>query len=304
MRKRPTLAPMAAAVLLAAGLAGPAASGGFARAGASAANVAASASPVPPVVACGQLATASHDFSKVPDAPTAVISAAEVQFNGASYCRVYGYIAPQDQLQLLLPVSTYTGRYVQEGCDGFCSGIRNDIPPLGGSCPRVTGKLIIWQGWADESISPFGTVDYYKAVVQDAGGFRASQNFSRLYMIPGQYHCLTGGSPPVTDNPDLLGPLMRWAERGIPPGTITFPLVHPTATMRAIAVHPLNPLTPPPGGTRGLNTRYHWIGRFRPGDELWCRTRGMHLACTHYRSAPAIRPRPQHQGTEPSDWQS
>ena len=177
------------------------------------------------------------------------------------------------------------------------AGIYDATDPGLSAFANAGGKLIIWQGWADEAISPLGTVDYYKAVVHDAGGFRASQSFSRLYMIPGQYHCLTGGSPQVTDNPDLLGPLMRWAEQGIPPGTITFPLVHPTATMRAIAVHPLNPLNPLPGGARGLNTRYHWIGAFRPGDELWCRTHGMNLACSHHRRTPATHPRPQHQGT-------
>jgi hypothetical protein len=38
-------------------------------------------------------------------------------------------------------------------------------------------------GDRDEKISPFGTVSYYKAVVRHAGGFAASQAFSRLYMI-------------------------------------------------------------------------------------------------------------------------
>jgi feruloyl esterase len=171
------------------------------------------------------------------------------------------------------------------------AGIYDATDPDLSAFAKAGGKLIIWQGWADESVSPFGTVDYYKAAVHDAGGFRASQVFSRLYMIPGQYHCLTGGSPAVTDNPGLLGPLMRWAERGIAPGTIAFPLVHPTAAMRAIAVRPLNPLNPPPGGTRGLNTRYHWIGKFRPGDELWCRAQGMNLACTHHHPAIGYTPR-------------
>jgi tannase/feruloyl esterase len=47
------------------------------------------------------------------------------------------------------------------------------------------------------------------------------------------------------------------------------------------------PLSPPPGGARGLNTRYRWIGRFRPGGELWCNTTGMNLTCTHRHPAAA-----------------
>ena len=132
---------------------------------------------------------------------------------------------------------------------------------------------------------PFGTVDYYKAVVQDARGFTASQAFTRLYMIPGQYHCLNGGSPAgdaQQATSELLNSLMQWAEQGTAPGTFSLPLAQPTATLSAITVRPLNPLSPPPGGAHGLNTRYHWAGQFQPGDELWCATRGMDLACSHH----------------------
>jgi len=150
---------------------------------------------------------------------------------------------------------------------------------------RAGGKLILYQGWADEKISPFGTVDYYKTVVQDARGFTASQAFTRLYMIPGQYHCLNGGSPAVDAQQatnELLNSLMKWVEQGTGPGSFSLPLAQPTATLSAITIHPLNPLRPPPGGARGLNTRYHWVGRFRPGNELWCATQGMDLACSRH----------------------
>lgn len=173
------------------------------------------------------------------------------------------------------------------------AGIYNATDP-GLSAFQRAGKLIIWQGWADQEVSPFGTVDYYRAVVQHAEGFTASQSFTRLYMIPGQYHCLDGGSPQVT-TADLLGALMDWAEQGTAPGTVSFPLAQPTATMSAISVHPLNPLAQPPGGARGLNTRYHWVSQFRTGDELWCSTQGMDLACNHHQptisySVPSPKP--------------
>jgi hypothetical protein len=164
------------------------------------------------------------------------------------------------------------------------AGIYDATDPDLSAFRQAGGKLIIYQGWADEKISPFGTVDYYKAVVQHAGGFAASQHFSRLYMIPNQNHCLTNGSPQV--NPQeamsmLLSSLQKWVEQGTAPRSFSFPLLHPTAKLSAISVHPLNPLSPPPGGTRGLNTQYRWVGQFRPGDELWCSTQGMDLVCDH-----------------------
>jgi hypothetical protein len=119
--------------------------------------------------------------------------------------------------------------------------------------------------------------------VQHAGGFTASQAFTRLYMVPGQYHCLSGGSPAVdAQQLELLNPLMKWVEQGSAPGTFSLPLAQPTTTLSTITVQPLNPLSPPPGGARGLNTQYHWVGQFRPGDELWCATQGMDLACSHH----------------------
>jgi hypothetical protein len=73
---------------------------------------------------------------------------------------------------------------------------------------------------------------------------------------------------------------------GTAPGTASFPLVQPTRTLSAIAVRPLDPLNPPAGGSRGLNTEFHWVGQFLPGQELWCSTDGMDLVCSH--KTPAI----------------
>lgn len=164
------------------------------------------------------------------------------------------------------------------------AGIYDATDPDLSAFQQAGGKLIIYQGWADEKISPFGTVDYYNAVVRHAGGFGASQDFSRLYMIPDQNHCLSNGSPqvnPMEAKNMLLSSLQKWVEQGTAPGLFSFPLLHPTAKLSAISAHPLNPLSPPPGGARGLNTQYRWVGQFQPGDELWCSTQGMDLVCDH-----------------------
>jgi feruloyl esterase len=129
------------------------------------------------------------------------------------------------------------------------------------------GRLIIYQGWADQAIPPFGTVAYYKAVVDAAGGYQASQTFSRLYMIPAQYHCLAGGDPALA-GANLLTPLIDWVQHGAPPGTLSFNLEstqtpqNGTTGGGSMSVAPLDPLTPLLPGSNGLNTNYDWVGSF------------------------------------------
>lgn len=166
------------------------------------------------------------------------------------------------------------------------AGLYDATDPDLSAFARAGGKIVIYQGWADQLISPFGTVAYYRSVVQRSGGITASQRYSRLYMIPGQYHCLADGSPAISAGAGaaddvLLPALEEWVEHGTAPGTVSFPLAQPTPSLSAISVSPLNPLSPPTGGSRGLNTKYHWVGQFRPGQELWCNTQGTNLVCDH-----------------------
>jgi tannase/feruloyl esterase len=162
-------------------------------------------------------------------------------------------------------------------------GIYSSTDPDLSAFEKAGGKIIMWQGWADQAIAPTGLVEYYKAVTRRAGGFDASQRFSRVYMIPDQYHCLGGGDPQVTAN--LLSPLIGWVEEGTAPGTISFPLLHPTPQLSQVTVQPFNALAPPASGTRGLNTRYqgHYVGRFSSGCEKWCHVEGTKLICTRHR---------------------
>jgi hypothetical protein len=129
------------------------------------------------------------------------------------------------------------------------------------------GRLMIYQGWADQAIPPFGTVAYYKAVVDAAGGYQASQTFSRLYMIPAQYHCLAGGAPALA-GANLLTPLIDWVQHGTPPGALSLKLAstktphNGTTGGGSLSVAPLDPLAPLPSGSSGLNANYDWVGSF------------------------------------------
>ncbi|MDJ0340354.1 tannase/feruloyl esterase family alpha/beta hydrolase [Streptomyces sp. H10-C2] len=121
---------------------------------------------------------------------------------------------------------------------------------------RHGGKIILYHGWADQAIPPFGTAAYYRALADTTKDYTA---FSRLYMIPGQYHCLAGGNPQATG--DLLTPLMSWVQGGQAPGAETFPTFKPTAGQpAALTVQPYNPYLTV--GGHGYNNGYRWIGHF------------------------------------------
>jgi len=80
------------------------------------------------------------------------------------------------------------------------------------------GKLIMWQGWADQAIPPFGTIDYYDIMTQRMGGLNAAQRFARLFMIPTVNHC--GGGNVLTSF-DFVLPIVNWVESNTAPAQVT-----------------------------------------------------------------------------------
>jgi feruloyl esterase len=108
------------------------------------------------------------------------------------------------------------------------------------------GKLIIWQGWADANISPFGTLAYYQAVQDRMGGLAATQRFARLFMFPSVYHCAGGFGP---DQFDLLTPIVRWVEQGAAPARIIATQATQAMSSWTQAASESNPYQPSPVGT-------------------------------------------------------
>jgi len=80
------------------------------------------------------------------------------------------------------------------------------------------GKLIIWQGWADNGIPPGGTVDYYDQLIGINGGLASTEQFARLFMFPTVYHC---GGGYANSSFDLVYPMVQWVEQGIAPSSVT-----------------------------------------------------------------------------------
>src|SRR5262249_35071353 len=76
------------------------------------------------------------------------------------------------------------------------------------------GKLISYQGDNDILEMPGAAFDYYETVMKVMGGREATQDFYRLFAIPGMNHC--GGGVGVFAF-DYLSYLEAWVERGQAP---------------------------------------------------------------------------------------
>jgi feruloyl esterase len=93
------------------------------------------------------------------------------------------------------------------------------------------GKLVQYHGWNDGSPSPHHSVDYYDSVITKMGGLKQTQDFYRLFMVPGMMHCGGGPGPNLFGNMldfdaasdadhNIYTALERWVEQGVAPGSI------------------------------------------------------------------------------------
>jgi feruloyl esterase len=77
------------------------------------------------------------------------------------------------------------------------------------------GKLLAYQGWADISVVPGNHVAFYQLVSRTMGGLDKTQDFYRLFFVPGMLHCDVGGEG--ADHIDYTAALENWVERGTAP---------------------------------------------------------------------------------------
>jgi hypothetical protein len=78
-------------------------------------------------------------------------------------------------------------------------------------------KTIVFVGLGDSLVNPAGVNRWYRQLVDANGGLAATQQFARLYNVPGMEHC-TGGS--ALDHFDPVTPLYDWVEKGVAPTTL------------------------------------------------------------------------------------
>jgi hypothetical protein len=155
---------------------------------------------VPAVMSCEALTRPAADgapppdFTTLPEAATTLISSTVVAAtaNAPEYCDVRGYISPQVQFQLKLPTQTYQGRYLQQGCGGYCGAIPETTFP---SCDVALGGDFAMAATDDGHSGPGGTwalmdqqlrIDYgYRAVPGIARGLSAPPRAPRKAGTPG-----------------------------------------------------------------------------------------------------------------------
>jgi hypothetical protein len=149
-------------------------------------------------------------------------------------------------------------------------GVLGNSIALDMSAARNRGvKIIQYQGWNDQVLQPGESPQYYSQVANVMGGLSATQNFYRLFMVPGMTHCYFGPGatsfgavgqqiPPVRDaTHDIETALENWVERGIlPDGMIATKYTDDAAATRSILLQRplcLWPLVPRYNGTGNSN---------------------------------------------------
>jgi hypothetical protein len=79
------------------------------------------------------------------------------------------------------------------------------------------GKLLLWHGFADPLITPLATIQYYEDGVAAMGGLDDVQQWYRMFLPPGVYHCSGGPGP---DGLDWFAAIVAWVEDGVPTASV------------------------------------------------------------------------------------
>jgi len=85
------------------------------------------------------------------------------------------------------------------------------------------GKLILYHGWNDAAIPASEAIDYHKRVASSMGEEETDQ-FLRLFLVPGMQHCGGGVGTDSFNSGDadhnISVALQRWVEEDVPPNKI------------------------------------------------------------------------------------
>lgn len=127
--------------------------------------------------------------------------------------------------------------------DNKLYGVLNAIDPDLRDFKAQGGKLIVYHGWNDPGVMPKQTLAYYDDVIEYAGkatggdGKAFTDEYLRLYMMPGMGHCRGGTGP---DQADFMSALAAWVEEGKAPDRLVSRAVRDGQTVmtRPICPHP------------------------------------------------------------------
>lgn len=96
---------------------------------------------VGPIVSCSSLT--SLDITSIGGNDSYIESATEEVSSGISYCSVEGILNTNVTFQTLLPLSTWTQRYMQIGCGGLCGTLSLDVGVADGSEQVSNGNFAL-----------------------------------------------------------------------------------------------------------------------------------------------------------------
>lgn len=144
---------------------------------------------------------------------------------------------------------------------------------------KAGGKLILWHGLGDQHIPAVGTMAYYKAVQKVMGGSARTEDFARLFLLPGVAHCGGGQGP---DTFDALTAVVDWVTEGKAPDSLLTTSLDSSG--KVTASRPAYPFPYVAENTTGgpadepgsytpvlsraeANLSLNWLGSFRSGYE-------------------------------------
>lgn len=117
------------------------------------------------------------------------------------------------------------------------------------------GKMLTWHGLADPLIMTNNTIDYRERVNALFGGDAAVDEFWRLFLAPGVYHC--GGGPGAVPT-DPLAAVVAWVEQGVAPETLPASTVAKGITVEHdLCLYPLT--SKYVGGNPAAASSYHCV---------------------------------------------
>lgn len=89
--------------------------------------------------------------------------------------------------------------------------LRENTPTL----MRSKTRLLVWHNFSDELLTPYISVNWYKQLARDHGGYARVQRQARLFMLPGTTHCSMTSIGPNAFDP--LTAMENWVEKGQAP---------------------------------------------------------------------------------------
>lgn len=121
----------------------------------------------------------------------------------------------KDDIQARLDKLSAVNETYRESGLQFMMPVGQDNPVNMAALRARGAKMVLYHGVSDPIFSAEDTRQWMERLRH--AGVNTQQDFARYFPIPGMNHC-SGG--PATDQVDLLTPLVRWVEQGVPPQAV------------------------------------------------------------------------------------